>query len=442
MKNKNYIKKTLTTLVSSACVAISIPVVANSIAVNQNTFVVSQQQNSSYVNGRDVNNHPDFKTDIKLVGTYENDKGVNISTSPIKSTPSLDGVTYKDLPAWEKSYDGKNFTRINPNGTDMFQRTQFFFREDREFQVRRVIDWYLNIRNWEEYRFTTTSKPITINKKNSTNVDISNKTNQNADYKIYLNGLNNDKETIKFDLIKEYENKSTIINSSQNQFKEVNKVSEIKKDNKGFYFDLKTINQNINDSKYTFKYEIVTNDTTKRSDSISIDVKALNKNFSIQSPNIISETHESVDVKINFDKYDLINDYVISFIEIDEHLNPVPNGYTPEVEKINDFQYRIFKANSTRKYGIKISSSKLGSEIINLTDANLLVLKRNQLVNPEPELPGNPSLPNDGNVVGTTKNSSFNSSTIAILSVVSLIALIAIVCSIILFINLRKNNKK
>lgn len=443
MNKKNYMKKTLSSIVVSTCAMVAIPAIANNIATSQQGLsLVSKEIKGSFINGEDANLNPNFKVSASLVGTVDNDKGVFITSEYKNNFPMVGGPTfgwYYDVAKWEKSYDGITFTKVEPNGYDKEKNYYIFNREDKEFQIRRVVDWCYN--NMEDVTFTTNSAPIKVNKKMSSNVVVKNNSKEKADYRIELNSINDNKENIKFTLTKEHNGTKTIIDSSNNNFGEISSFANIKKDGSGFFYDLKNVDKQIVAEKYTFDYEIITNDTTRRKDKITFDARELLKTVYTTKPVVLSESNDFVTIKVVFEKYKLVNDYTVKFVEIDESYNAIPNKY-PKFEKINDTEYKIFKSDSNMRVSAFIQSAMLGVNYIDAKNFINVVKKSSLPVNPEnPSLPDG-ELPNDNNgIVNSNQNSSYNTSTIAIITILSLISLISVICSIIFFINMRKNNK-
>lgn len=316
--------------------------------------------------------------------------------------------------------------------------------------------------------FTTNSKLITISKKISTNIIKLNDRTDKVDFKINLNVINSFDESIKFNFIKEYNGVKTIIGTTNNEFKKISTVGSILKSGNIFYYNLENVEKEINASKFSFEYEIITSDTTKRTDYVSFDVEGLSKIFKVNKPIIVSETNETLNLKIEFEKYASITDYKISFVEVDANGNIIKDGHVPFVKKISDTEYQLLKENSDKNYKVVIDSELLnaksiGNDIVKLNKKEVSQPQPNPepekppivdpepekppVVEPEPEKPVPPTdsegqLPDNENIVGSEQNSAYNKSTIAIITTLSLIALIAVVCSIIFFINMRKNNKK
>lgn len=465
--NKKYLKKTLSTIIASTCGIITIPLVATNISNNQNASIVLKDQKNSIVNNEDVNANENFKITSELVGTYGN--GVLVTGSHKNNFPiGIHPNGYDDVEQWQKSYDGgKTFVNVRPDGVVQDKGYYLFNREDREFQVRKIVNWYWNANGTMKLAFTTNSKPITVNKELGVSVTNTNETREKVNFKIKLKAINNINEQIKFTLSKEVNGKKTVVDSTNNQFKKINEASNKFKNNDGFYYELEA-QKEIDGSKYIFEYEIITSDTTKRSQSFSFLVDNLNKSFIVNKPVILSQTDETLNIKIDFEKYALVNDYVITFVEVDAKGSPIQNGYVPFVKKINDFEYQLLKTDSEKTYKVKISSKSLGSEIISKetfkvgkkvvsqpnpeppvtqpekpVEPKPPVVEPGKPVEPQPPVvdPENPTLP-DNNVTGSNQNNSNNKSSIAIISTLAIIALIAVVCSIIFFINMKKNNKK
>lgn len=455
--NKKYLKRTLSTIIASTCGIITIPLVATNISSSQNASTMVQEQKNSFVNNEDANNNENFKITSELVGTYN--EGVLVTGSHKNNFPmGIHPNGYHDVEQWQKSYDGgKTFINTNIDGYYYDTGYYLFDREDIEFQVRKIVNWY-----WYSYEsgslvlaFTTNSKPITVNKKLSANVINIKETKEKVDFKINLKGINNFNEQIKFTLSKEVNGRKSVVDSTNNQFKKINEASNKFKNNNGFYYELEA-QKEIDGSRYTFEYEIITSDTTKRKHSFSFLAGNLNKSFTVNQPVTLSETDETLNIKIDFEKYDLINDYVVSFIEVDSNGSPIQNGYIPFAKKISDFEYQLLKIDSEKTYKVKISSKSLGSEII--SEGTFKVGKKVvSQPNPKPPVtepekpaepkppvtePENPSLPDNDNITGSNQNNSNNKSSIAIISTLTIIALIAVACSIIFFINMKKNNKK
>lgn len=458
MNKKNYIKKTLSTVIVSACVAVATPVIANSVVSSKNISITTKEQRAgSIVNGEDANYNPNFKVDLSLVGTEENDSVVLVAGTHKNNFPMIGGPTYgnwyHDVVRWEKSYDGgKTYQTIKPNKYDEKKELYSFNREDKNFLLRKSVDWYYN--NLDIVTFTTNSKWIEVNKKFSLSVEKVGNPNK-PDYRIMLDFLNDGRELVQFSLTREINGQKVVLESSGSVFQEVNKVPWLfEKDEKGrFYFSkLRGIHNELHDKKYTFEIIVKSNDSTTKKGSISFTVDKLSNNFKIIKLTTSNNTNETINLKVDFEKYDIVDDYEISFVEVNSNGEVVENGYVPSFKKLGNYEYQITKDNVERSYKVRITSKKLNANVIG--DQIVKVAKKdvtNPTPNPEPTPTppsqggdsNNPTLPEDNNgIVNLKQNSTSNISTIAIMATLSLIALIAVVCSIIFFINMKKNNKK
>lgn len=76
MNKKNYMKKTLSTVIASACAMVAIPAVASSVISSQNASLVSKQEKGSYVNGENANLNPNYMVTADLVSASQNDQGI------------------------------------------------------------------------------------------------------------------------------------------------------------------------------------------------------------------------------------------------------------------------------------------------------------------------------------------------------------------------------